>query len=83
MKDLDEKLASLASVAAHDASPALARRARHGALAHLARLRAHPDRPWLATAVLLWARVFMPVTLACVVGVYLTWAFGVASALYR
>lgn len=88
MKDMredspDKLHASLASLPVRDASGDLARRTRSQALAHLALQRAYGDRPWLVQILFVWSHVVMPIALASVVGVYLTWAFAFASNLYK
>ena len=73
----------LASLPQRDAPHDVAQRVRRQAHALLAAQRAHSARPWMGTAIFVWSRFGMPVALASVVGVYLTWAFRIAGALYR
>jgi hypothetical protein len=73
---------ALAALPPHDAADDVAKRVRRQALAELA-VRRSNEGGAMRTAIALWSRVGMPVALASVVGVYLTWAFETASALYR
>jgi hypothetical protein len=55
--------------------------ARHAREARAAFARAFDDAPWHARAGRSLGRALVPVVLASVVGVYLTWAITTASAL--
>jgi hypothetical protein len=87
MNDDEQLSGDLRALPAHDVTSDVARRVRRQALMDLGRQRAYRDRPWplsaLGGAAALWSRVIMPIALASVVGVYLTWAFEFAGALYR
>lgn len=79
--DLDPS--GLANLPVRDAAPDVAARVRRQALARLALERRHRGNPYVSAGIALWSRVGMPLALAGVVGVYLSWAFQVAGALYR
>lgn len=83
MKNTEGLDADLAALPARDARADVAARVRKQALARLAFERANRDRPWLGALMHAWSRVGVPVALAGVVGVYLTWAVELAGALYR
>jgi hypothetical protein len=78
-RDLDE----LSSLPSRDAAPDVAARVRRQALARLAHERDYQARPYVGALLTAWSRVGVPVALASVVGVYLSWAFQLAGALYR
>ena len=83
MERQDRDLADLAALPSRDAAPDVASRVHRQALARLAHERAYQGRPYGGALLEAWSRVGVPVALASVVGVYLTWAFRFASALYR
>jgi anti-sigma-K factor RskA len=83
MERRDRDLEGLAALPARDAPPDVAARVHRQALARLAHERAYQGRPYLGALLDGWSRVGVPVALASVVGVYLTWAFQLAGALYR
>jgi hypothetical protein len=86
MTEDDRLQAQLEALPVRDVRPDVGARALRRAQAHLAMERARGASPWMGSAlffVTLWSRVGMPIALASVVGVYLTWAFRFAGALYR
>jgi hypothetical protein len=83
MERHDRDLADLAALPPRDAAPDVASRVHRQARARLAHERAYREKPYLGAVLEAWSRVGVPIALASVVGVYLTWAFRLAGALYR
>ena len=81
--DSVDLLEDLRGLPACDADARTAERVRKTSMAAFVAERDLGGRPWWTTAAVRTGRVAMPIFLAGTVGIYLTWAVGVAASVYH